>query len=358
MEVFILYLVFGLVSVALILLVYTKWVLSYWKRRNVPYLEPSFPFGNLESPTTNKKSQGVHYKEFYDKFKNSGVKCGGIYEYISPTLIPIDPEINKHILVKDFEYFHARGFYYNEKHQPVSANLFTIDGKKWRTLRVKFTPTFTSSKMKFMFDLMLAAGKTMDAYLQEYADTKTPLNVKDCVGRMTTNVIGSCAFGLDCNSFKDVTVYKLLTNMIEGFSGFIKVTFCNSLPKVAQLLGLRLLPDRETNIICKSIEETISYRTEKNVSRNDFLQLLMEMKDKEMVDMTELKGQCISFFLAGYETSAITMTFALFELAKNQDMQEKLRKEINEVLREHNNEITYEAVMNMKYLYMVINGKS
>lgn len=39
-------------------------------------------------------------------------------------------------------------------------------------------------------------------------------------------------------------------------------------------------------------------------------------------------------------------------------MQEKLRQEINSVLAKHNGEITYEAMQEMKYLQMVIDGNS
>ncbi|KAI4462849.1 cytochrome p450 [Holotrichia oblita] len=338
----------------IILLFYMKRQLTYWKRRNVPYLEPSFPFGNLDNPITNKKSTGIQFKEFYNEFKKMGAKCGGIYTYCTPILVPVDADLNRHMLVKDFQNFNARGFYSNGKDQPVSVNLFTVDGEKWRTLRTKFTPTFTSAKMKVMFELMLLACKTMDVYLQQHASKKTPLNIKDCVSRMTTNIIGSCAFGIDCNSFKDTTFYKLLRGIADGTAVSLRIAFCNAVPEIAQMLRMPLFPINETNSVCRSIEETIAYRNEKNLSRNDFLQMLMEMKSNDMVDMDELKGQCVLFFLAGFETSATTMTFMFFELARNQDIQDKLREEINDVLLKFDNQISYEAVMSMTYLEMVM----
>lgn len=44
------------------------------------------------------------------------------------------------------------------------------------------------------------------------------------------------------------------------------------------------------------------------------------------------------------------------ELAQNFDVQEKLRKEIDEVIEKHGPSASYDVVMNMKYLDMVVNG--
>jgi cytochrome P450 family 6 len=49
------------------------------------------------------------------------------------------------------------------------------------------------------------------------------------------------------------------------------------------------------------------------------------------------------------------LTFSTYELALNQDVQDKLRSEINEVLAKHNGEVTYDAIMEMKFLDMVFN---
>jgi cytochrome P450 family 6 len=62
------------------------------------------------------------------------------------------------------------------------------------------------------------------------------------------------------------------------------------------------------------------------------------------------------FFIAGFETSSTTMMFALYELSLNPDIQEKLRAHIKDVLAKHKNEVTYEAMLDMHYLQMVIDG--
>ena len=52
------------------------------------------------------------------------------------------------------------------------------------------------------------------------------------------------------------------------------------------------------------------------------------------------------------------MTFALYELSLNPEVQDKLREEILASLKKHENNVTYESMLEMKYLQMVIDGMS
>jgi len=63
------------------------------------------------------------------------------------------------------------------------------------------------------------------------------------------------------------------------------------------------------------------------------------------------------FYLAGFETSSTTMSFCLYELAKHQEIQDRVRQEIKEVMAKHDNKITYDSLSEMKYLESCIDGK-
>ena len=69
-----------------------------------------------------------------------------------------------------------------------------------------------------------------------------------------------------------------------------------------------------------------------------------------------ITAQAFVFFLAGFETSSTTISHALYELALNQDVQVKLRKEINQELEKFDGKITYDSIKCMKYMHKVFSG--
>lgn len=72
--------------------------------------------------------------------------------------------------------------------------------------------------------------------------------------------------------------------------------------------------------------------------------------------MEEIAGQCLLFFMAGFETSSTTLSFVFLELSKNQNIQEKLRKEIRTIFDKYDGILSYDALQEMTYCECVING--
>lgn len=73
--------------------------------------------------------------------------------------------------------------------------------------------------------------------------------------------------------------------------------------------------------------------------------------------MNEIAAQAWVFYIAGFETSSSTMSYCLYELAKNKNIQRKVQEEIDEVIARNNGEISYTSIMEMKYLDMCIEGR-
>ncbi|EAT39029.1 AAEL009138-PA [Aedes aegypti] len=358
-------LLFLLLSVVTAAYLWVIWRYSYWKRRSVPYVEPSFPFGNLQG--LNKRHFGLLTQDVYSKLKGTGCKFGGMFFFVNPMVVILNLDFAKDVFVKDFQYFHDRGEYSNEKADPIMAHLVTMEGTKWKNLRTKLTPVFTSGKMKMMFPIITAVAEEFRKCMAKEADKGEDIEMKELLARFTTDVIGNCAFGLECNSLMDPEAeFRKMGRKAMAMSSadFLRRKLCNSFRGLAKLLGVRLSDPDVSDFFMNAVRSTIEYRERNKVQRNDLMDLLIKLKNAELIDeksdrlgpltFNEIAAQAFVFFLAGFESSSTAMSFCLYELAKNQELQDKARRNINEVLVKHGT-LTYEALYEMTYIENCIN---
>uniref|UniRef100_A0A182MN08 Cytochrome P450 n=1 Tax=Anopheles culicifacies TaxID=139723 RepID=A0A182MN08_9DIPT len=198
------------------------------------------------------------------------------------------------------------------------------------------------------------------------------IEMKDVLGRFTTDVIGTCAFGIECNTLKtpDSEFRKYGNKAFElDPVTLTKFFFASSYPQLARKLHVRTTQQDVEDFFMKIVRETVDYRESNNVQRNDFMNLLLQIKNKGKlqdhdtivgkgeVGLThnELAAQVLIFFLAGFETSSTTLSFCLYELAKNPGIQDRLRDEITRAIDDNGGEVTYDVAMNIQYLDNVIN---
>lgn len=358
----------GLIALLTGVYFYIKHNYTYWRKRGVPYLEPSFPFGNIRAFNRILHSS-QRIGRLYDQLKGKG-PFAGIYLFHQPVVLATDLDFVKTVLIKDFNSFRDRGMYFNERDDPLTGNLFSVDGPKWRQLRLKLTPTFTSSKMKFMFPIIVEVGEQLQIALRKQFEQSPEVEIKDILARYTTDVIGTCAFGIECNSLKDPQAeFRVMGKKVFDTprSGIFKRIFMATSRDLAKKLKLKRYHDDVSEFFMKVVREAINLRKDHGVQRNDFMDLLIQLMDtgkikddpdSEVGKITfeQLAAQAFVFFLAGFETSSNSMAYVLYELALNQDIQDKARKSIDETLKKHDGQLTYESLMEMTYIHQIVYG--
>lgn len=119
--------------------IYVKYIFSYWKRRGIAYIKPTFPFGNF-SPTFSQKTK-TFGQTLHDLYYSSDAPVLGIYTSIRPALLIRDPKITRDILIKDFQSFWHRGFHYDQNVDSLAGNLFSYSGNGWKNMRAKLVST-------------------------------------------------------------------------------------------------------------------------------------------------------------------------------------------------------------------------
>lgn len=366
---------FVLLSIlAFVIFLADRYYHNYWSRRGVFQKEPFFILGTINE--TFLMSFGDFVTSNYYKFKDFQ-KFVGLYFAFKPVLLLNDPVAVQDVMIRDFNSFHNRGFMFDEEIDPLAAHLFNVDGQKWRDLRVKLSPTFTSGKLKGMFPVIRSCVKTLQEYLQkEVKAGHNTFQMRDLMARYTTNVISSVAFGIDndCINNPDNVFRKMGLRSLElDLRQTIIQTIAIFLPQINTKLKVKLIPQDVEDFFMSITKQTIDHReASKSNERKDFMQLMIQLKnqgylsaDKEDDDESEKHGQtemkkvtfneiaanAFLFFVAGFETSSSTMNYVLFELSRNPDKQKKVHEELDRILKSVNvNDITYEMVSEMKYL--------
>lgn len=330
---------------------------NYWKNRGIPYINPIFPTGTLL--IKGKKLNGAFINQhYYETMRGKGPFCG-LFFYVQPAVLALDLNFIKKVLIKDFQHFHDRGMYYNEKTDPLTGHLFNLAGEKWRKLRAKVTPTFSTGKIKQMFPIVATIGQELVNSLSKMLDTNSLIEMKDFLARYGTDVIGTCAFGLNCNSLANPNApFREMGRRIFGKPRNPRYLqqFLITFKGIGKALGMKTLRDDVSQFVMDTIKDTIEYRKQHHIERNDFMELLIKMKNDGEITLHELAAQCYVFYIAGFETSSTAIAYALFELAQNMELQNKARKHITDVMNKYNGKISYESLSDMTYVEQCIQG--
>lgn len=185
----------ALIAILLVVaLLFVKRQYSYWETVGVPSLKPTIPFGNLKSIVNKERSFGTAIYDLYTQTKEPFV---GIYLFFRPALLVRDEELVKNILTRDFQHFHDRGTYCDQKNDPMSANLFSLPGEAWKSLRTSLTPAFTSGKLKGMFPMIHTVGDELVKHMKPLAEKNESIEIGDFTGRYVIDCLASIAFGQD-----------------------------------------------------------------------------------------------------------------------------------------------------------------
>lgn len=127
---------------------------------------------------------------------------------------------------------------------------------------------------------------------------------KFIVVQVNISIPGTCAFGINCNSLTDPNaefrtmgkrVFDHGTNMLKHF-------FKSSFKHLAIALRMRAVHKDVSTFFLDIVKETVEYREKNNVKRNDFMDLLIQLKNHGTLDgadvgklsLNEIAAQVIS----------------------------------------------------------------
>ncbi|XP_075152734.1 putative cytochrome P450 6g2 [Haematobia irritans] len=364
--------VFLVISLLALVYFYHKYLHSYWIRHQIVQIEPTPLVGNLGKILRMSEPSAKVIEEFYNHPKAKDKPFVGIYIFYRPALLIRDPELIKRVLIRDFGKFNNRFSRSDDVQDPLgSQNLFMLRNPAWKDIRFKLTPFFTSGKLKQMFPLIAEVGENLNRHLWKLGLVKEgshfELELKEFCALYTTDVIATVAFGVQANSFENPNgqfryngreIFRFNARRAYNFS----IVFF--LPHLVPYLGAKVVPCEQTEFLRSTFNYVVAEREKSGKSRHDLIDILIEFKNSSRTVASQkgdlkfdgdlLVAQAAIFFTAGFESSSATMSFALYQLARNPDIQEKLREEIRHVLIASNGNLSLQDIESLEYMQMII----
>lgn len=330
--------------------------MSYFKEKDIPHVPPVPIFGNMAPYIFRRKAIPILLQEMYCKFSN--MKYFGFFDFMSPVIVIRDPDIINSIAIKNFNNFCDHTSFFGEHENILSKNLFELKGDAWREMRKILSPTFTSSKMRMMFELIEECAKNFVNHVTARAENGWTVEMKDIFVRYTNDAVASTAFGISIDSMKNPN-NEFITHVTKAlnFDSIIslKITIGKNFPSLFRKFNIKLFSEKVCSFFRNVVIDTVKMRDKESIVRPDMIQLMMESREKLQTSYDDMTAQAFLFFLAGADSVSIFICFLAHELAVNKEVQEKLREEVDQVLQQTNGQPTYDVIMNMKYLDAVIN---
>ncbi|MEE2526290.1 cytochrome P450 [Hyphobacterium sp. HN65] len=215
--------------------------------------------------------------------------------------------------------------------RPILGNaILTAHGDWWKIQRKAMQPGFVRLRIQALIpDMSASAEAAADSLLQ--ADG--PVDVTPALNHAALSVIEAALFTRPDN-FDRAKIRAAIESVFEE-TGRTRFSDLLPLPESApRILGPKALNARK--ILRDAVAAEIA-RRRGGETRDDLLQLLLEAQaeDGRFLSDIDVRDNVLSLVIAGHETTAIAIGWALYILARRPDWQDRVRDEVMSIAGDH-----------------------
>ncbi|HEY0708882.1 MAG TPA: cytochrome P450 [Polyangia bacterium] len=248
-----------------------------------------------------------------------------------PVFVLRNPEHLHHVLVKNQSNY-KKGLAYDGLRLLLGQGLVTSEGDLWRTQRRLMQPSFTPKAITQFFAMMVEVTEQMLARWQQRGDVD--LVIDDEMTGLTMSIISRALFGVDLGTERNEVGEALR----EAFAFIPKRTMNAVGIPLGFPLPSHLRFRRAMRTIDDFVRQMIAAGRARGAQQGDALiSLLLAARDEEgggSMSEAQLHDEILTLFFAGFETTARTLTWAIYLLARHPEVQTRLRDEARTVLGE------------------------
>ena len=242
-----------------------------------------------------------------------------------PWFLVSHPDQIDEVMVKHAKVM-GRDDYATVLERALGLGLLTSDGELWKKQRRIMSQAFVPKRIQGYAAAMVdvaAAGVASWRHGQE-------INLHAEMSRLTMEVVAEVLFGAGVGQADGETVREAM-EVINEF-------FANSPEAITKLPAW--VPTPRNLRMKKAIAQIdelifrIIARRRAGEARDDLLGALLAARDEDGATMSDrqLRDEAVTLFLAGHETTALTLAHTLFLLSKHPDVERALHAELTAVL--------------------------
>jgi len=213
--------------------------------------------------------------------------------------------------------------------RPVLGDaILTAQGESWRRQRMAMQPAFMKNRVQQFAPIMAEAGEAAaDTLLAAGGKVDVTPHMVDVTFAVIERAILS-----EAEDFNRTEVRAAMEVLLESLG---RTRFSDLLPFpqwAPRPMGAAAR--RARSLFRRAAEAQIAARRLKDDPGEDFLGLLLTLTDEETgrgLSDIEIRDSLMTFVAAGHETTALTLTWALYLLAHFPETQARVRAEVAEV---------------------------
>ncbi|KAI0645640.1 cytochrome P450 [Trametes meyenii] len=286
-----------------------------------------------------------------------------------------EPEHIKAILATDFASFEKGPTFRDQMQSLLGVGVFNSDGDMWKFHRSMARPFFSKDRISHfdIFDrhaqdaLRQMRVRMREGYAVDWQDLVSRFTMDSATEFLFGRNIRSLSTGLPYPPTSDIARLQTFTPASDEFShAFLEAQIASA--KRGRYQRAWALTefwkdkvDAQKAAIDKFINPILTEALQKKAQReaggdakvteeDTLLSQLLKVTD----DYNIIHDEIINILLAGRDTTACTLTFAIYRLAEQPEVFEKLREEVLSIVGATRRP-SYDDVRNMKYLRAVIN---
>jgi len=241
----------------------------------------------------------------------------------------MDPGALRRVLKDNLDNYPKSDITKNLLRPAIGDSLFIAEGAHWRWQRRAAAPVFSHRNIAALAPIMSASAEAVCERLAGQAKA----DMFEEMVAATFEVISNVTFS-GAGEMAGDEVHKAIDRFIDQsarISLMDVVGIPTWVPRPSRLFGGNPVADM------KRVADAAIEKRRKMGAKPvpDLLDLLIEGMDpetKRQMNSAELRDNLLTFIVAGHETTALTLAWALYLCAFDQDVQAKLHEEVRDVL--------------------------